>query len=199
MKKWFSVLCCSFLLTSMAMAADQAPDEVIKKTAGEVLTAIRNDPAMQAGDKQKIYTLIEEKILPNFDLDRVNRLVLGKHWKTATAEQKIAFRKEFREFVMRTYAAALSEYKGQEIQYKQFRAEDGAKIVTVNTQISQPSGPPLAVDYHLGKTNDGWKVFDIVVENVSLVANYRGQFSSEIEQGSLDSLIKKLAEKNKTR
>lgn len=177
--------------------ADVTADELVKKTAEDVLTTIKNDKDIQAGSQQKIFALAEEKILPNFDFDRVCRMVLGKNWKAATPEQQAAFQKEFRSLLLRTYASALGKYKNQVIEYKPSRAEPGAKNVSVKTQILQPGGQPVAVDYSLVKVDDGWKVYDIVIESVSLVTNYRSQFSNEIRTNGLDSLNKKLAEKNK--
>jgi len=139
----------------------------------------------------------KKKILPNFDFEKVSRLVLGKNWTNATPEQKTAFQAEFKTLLLRTYATALSKYKNQTIEYKPFRMEAGADTATVKTAIQQSGGDPISVDYSLGKKADDWKVFDIVIEGVSLVTNYRSQFAQEIRQNGLDSLTKKLADKNK--
>ncbi|HYN53247.1 MAG TPA: ABC transporter substrate-binding protein [Methylotenera sp.] len=191
-----SLLTSSFLYFGIANA-ETTPDALVKQTADEVLTIIKNDKAIQAGNQQQLYSVVEEKILPNFDFDRVCRMVLGKNWKTATPEQQVSFQKEFRSLLLRTYASALGKYKDQVIEYKPLRAEPDAKNVSVKTQILQPGGQPVAVDYSLVKGANGWKVYDIVIENVSLVTNYRSQFSNEIRQNGLDSLNKKLADKNK--
>ena len=164
--------------------------------ADDVLTIIKNDREIQAGNQQKLYAVIEEKILPNFDFDRVCRMVLGKNWKSATPEQQAIFQKEFRSLLLRTYSSALSKYKDQVIEYKPMRYEVDEKNVSVKTQILQSGGQPIAVDYSLVKGTAGWKVYDIVIESVSLVTNYRSQFSNEIRQNGLDSLNKKLADKN---
>jgi phospholipid transport system substrate-binding protein len=178
-----------------ALAAE-SPDELVKRTADDVLTIIKNDKDIQAGNQTKIFALAEEKILPNFNFDRVSRLVLGKNWTKATPDQKAAFQTEFRTLLLRTYATALSKYKNQTIEYKPLRLVDGANTADVKTTILQPGGQPIAVDYALEKQSDTWKVYDIVIEGVSLVTNYRGQFTQEIRQNGLDSLIKKLADKN---
>lgn len=177
--------------------ADMAPDVLVKQTADDVLTIIKNDKEIQAGNQQKLYAVAEEKILPNFDFDRVCRMVLGKNWKAATPEQQASFQKEFRSLLLRTYSVALGKYKDQVIEYKPMRIEPDAKNVTVKTQILQSGGQPVAVDYSLVKSGLSWKVYDIVIENVSLVTNYRSQFSSEIRQNGIDSLNTKLADKNK--
>jgi len=195
MKKWWMAV-AMWLLSGVAMAG-MTPDQLVKKTADDVIEVIKNDKDIQAGNQQKIFALAEEKILPNFDFEKVSRLVLGKNWTNATPEQKTAFQAEFKTLLLRTYATALSKYKNQTIEYKPFRMEAGADSATVKTAIQQPGGDPISVDYSLGKKADDWKVFDIVIEGVSLVTNYRSQFAQEIRQNGLDSLTKKLADKNK--
>ena len=202
MKPVFKFLAKATLLISSIVAfntasAEIAPDVLVKQTADEVLTIIKNDKEIQAGNRRQLFAVVEEKILPNFDFDRVCRMVLGKNWKIATPEQQVSFQKEFRSLLLRTYATALSKYKNQVIEYKPLHIEPDGKNATVKTQIIQAGGPPVAVDYSLGKSDAGWKVYDIVIENVSLVTNYRSQFSSEIRQNGIDSLNKKLADKNK--
>ncbi len=191
------ILSAGLMAGSGAAMAEMTADELVKQTAEDVLNTIKNDKDIQSGNQQKIFALAEEKILPNFDFERVCRMVLGKNWKSATPEQQAVFQKEFRSLLLRTYATALGKYKNQVIEYKPMRAEPGAKNVSVKTQILQPGGQPIAVDYSLVKDDNGWKVYDIVIESVSLVTNYRSQFSNEIRTNGLDSLNKKLAEKNK--
>lgn len=202
MKTFLSFL-TSAVLSLMLVAspgvamADISAEELVKQTADDVLNTIKNDKDIQAGNQQKIFALAEEKILPNFDFERVCRMVLGKNWKTASPDQQAMFQKEFRSLLLRTYAVALGKYRNQVIEFKPLRAEPDAKNVSVKTQILQPGGQPIAVDYSLVKVDGGWKVYDIVIESVSLVTNYRSQFSNEIRTNGLDSLNKKLAEKNK--
>lgn len=195
MKKLLLVL--SMLCFSLTSFAIESPDELVKRTAEDVLATVKSDADIQAGDQAKIFALAEEKIVPNFNFDKVSRLVLGKNWTKATAEQKTAFQTEFRTLLIRTYATALSKYKNQTIEYKPLRMAEGANTVSVKTAIVQPGGQPIAVDYSLEKKADAWKVYDIVIEGVSLVTNYRGQFAQEIRQNGIDSLIKKLGDKNK--
>lgn len=198
MKTFTHILLVAILaLVSQFAMADVTPDALVKSTADDVLAIVKTDKDIQAGDQKKIFQLAEEKILPNFDFDRVCRLVLGKNWNTATKQQQADFQREFRSLLLRTYATALSKYRNQTIQYKPLRAQPDDKDVTVKTLILQPGGQPVAVDYTLGKVADGWKVYDIVIEGVSLVTNYRSQFSDEVRQSGMDSLIAKLAEKNK--
>lgn len=202
MKTFLSLLTSAVLSLMLVMlpgvaTAEISAEDLVKQTADDVLNTIKNDKDIQAGNQQKIFALAEEKILPNFDFERVCRMVLGKNWKTATPEQQAVFQKEFRSLLLRTYAVALGKYRNQVIEFKPLRAEPDAKNVSVKTQILQPGGQPIAVDYSLVKVENGWKVYDIVIESVSLVTNYRSQFSNEIRTNGLDSLNKKLAEKNK--
>ena len=194
MKKLLIAL--SMLCLSISAFAIEAPDELVKRTAEDVLATVKSDADIQAGNQEKIFALAEEKIVPNFNFDKVSRLVLGKNWTKASPEQKTAFQSEFRTLLIRTYATALSKYKNQTIEYKPLRMAEGADNVSVKTAILQPGGQPIAVDYSLEKKADTWKVYDIVIEGVSLVTNYRGQFAQEIRQNGLDSLIKKLEDKN---
>ena len=183
---------------SMTMAEVVAPDVLVKKTADEVLEIVKNDKDIQAGNQKKIFDLAETKILPNFDFERVCRLVLGRNWATASDEQKAQFQKEFRSLLLRTYSSALSKYQNQTIEYMPFRLQPDATRATVKTRILQPGGQPIGLDYALEKGPNGWKGFDIVIEDVSLVTNYRSQFNNEIRQvGGMDGLIQRLADKNK--
>jgi phospholipid transport system substrate-binding protein len=185
------------LFANVAMAnIDMAPDVLVKQTADDVLAIVKNDKDIQAGNQQKLFAVVEEKILPNFDFDRVCRMVLGKNWKLASPEQQAFFQKEFRSLLLRTYATALGKYRDQVIEYRPMQTDASEKNVTVKTQIIQKGGQPIAVDYSLVKGPAGWKVYDITIESVSLVTNYRSQFSSEIRQNGIDSLNKKLADKN---
>jgi len=201
MKAIVKILCLAGLglglFANVAMAnIDMAPDVLVKQTADDVLAIVKNDKDIQAGNQQKLFAVVEEKILPNFDFDRVCRMVLGKNWKSASPEQQALFQKEFRSLLLRTYATALGKYRDQVIEYRPMQTDASEKNVTVKTQIIQKGGQPIAVDYSLVKGPAGWKVYDITIENVSLVTNYRSQFSSEIRQNGLDSLNKKLADKN---
>jgi phospholipid transport system substrate-binding protein len=196
MKRFLTAL--SLLVVTTASYAMESPDELVKRTAEDVLASVKVDKDIQAGNQEKLFALAEEKILPNFDFEKVSRLVLGKNWTKATPDQKAAFQTEFKTLLLRTYAVALSKYKNQTIEYKPLRMVDGSNDATVKTLILQQGGQPIAVDYDLSKKSDAWKVHDIVIEGVSLVTNYRSQFAQEIRQNGMDSLIKKLADKNKS-
>ncbi|OGV74052.1 MAG: toluene tolerance protein [Methylophilales bacterium RIFCSPHIGHO2_02_FULL_57_10] len=185
------------LFSATATAEAVAPDVLVKNTANEVLEIVKKDKDIQSGDMRKITALAEEKILPHFDFDRMSRIVLGKNWRHASKEQQEAFIKEFRTLLVRTYSSALAKYRNQTIEYKPLRTQPGDEEVTVKTRILQPGGPPVPVDYTLEKSGDEWKVIDVVIEGVSLVTNYRGQFSTEIRDNGMDGLIQRLVDKNK--
>lgn len=187
-----------FCATSAAVAAEVAPDELIKETSQDVLEIIKKDKDIQAGSKQKIYALVDAKVLPHFDFKRMTQLAVGKSWRQATPAQQDALVKEFRTLLVRTYSTSLSTYKNQTIDYKPLRMSPGDTDVTVKTMVKQPGGQPVPIDYGLQKNPDGWKVYDVVVDNISLVTNYRGSFASEIRQTGIDGLIKVLVEKNRT-
>jgi phospholipid transport system substrate-binding protein len=188
----------ALIFVSINLFANIGPDELVRKTADDVISIIKQDKDIQAGDTNKIYKLAEEKILPNFDFERISRLVLGKAWRTATDDQKTQFKYEFKNLLLRTYAVALSKYKDQKIEYKPLRMKPTDEIVTVKTEIIQSGAQPIDVDYALAKQDNGWLVIDIIIEGVSLVTNYRSQFASEIKRNGMESLIKELANKNKT-
>lgn len=194
--KWLATA-AFFLFTVTAGAEPMAPDVLVKTTANDVLEIIKKDKDIQSGDMKKITALAEEKILPHFDFDAMSKSVLGKNWREATKEQQAQFVAEFRTLLVRTYASALAKYRNQTIEYKPLRAEPGDTRVTVKTQIIQPGGPPLPVDYTLKLTGDTWKVVDVTIEGVSLVTNYRGQFANELKQTDMAGLIQRIADKNK--
>lgn len=187
------------MIAYSAIAQAIVPADVfVKSVADEVLSIVKKDKDIQNGDQAKVFALAEEKIVPNFNFDHVCKLVLGKNFSKATKEQQEAFEREFRSLLIRTYASALSKYRNQTIEYKPLREAADDKQVVIKTLILQPGGQPLGVDYSVEQVGDAWKVYDITIEGVSLVTNYRGQFSSEIRQGGMDGLIQKLVDKNKS-
>ncbi len=183
--------------TATAVATEMAPDALVKETSRDVLEIVKKDKDIQTGDKQKIYALVDAKVLPHFDFKRMTQLAVGKHWRQATPAQQDELVKEFRALLVRTYSISLTAYKNQTIDYRPLRMQPGDTDVTVKTVVNQPGGQPIPIDYNLQKTADGWKVYDVVVDNVSLVTNYRGSFASEIRQSGIDGLIKVLVDKNR--
>ena len=195
------IMCCTSLMMvgamSFAQAELQAPDALIKNTAQEVLAIVKQDKDIQAGSQKKVLELVDAKVLPHFNFTRMTKLAVGKHWRTATAPQKQALETEFRNMLVRTYTKAFTVYRDQEVEIKPLKVADNATEVTVKTMIVKPGTPSIPVNYDMEKTPEGWKVFDLVVEGVSLVTSYRSTFSEQIQKGGIDGLIKTLVEKNK--
>jgi phospholipid transport system substrate-binding protein len=173
-----------------------APDALITNTVKEVIAIIKQDKDIQAGDQKKINALVDAKVLPHFDFQRMTQLAVGKYWRTATTEQKQALVTEFRNMLVRTYTKVFTVYRDQTVEVKPFRMAPDDTEVTVKTIISKPGSQVIQVDYELKKAADSWKVFDISIEGVSMVMSYRGTFASQIQESGIDGLIKTLSDKN---
>lgn len=178
-------------------AAEVAPDVLVKTTAQEVLEILKKDKDVKTNQK-KILDLVDAKVLPHFDFEHMTALAVGKYWRQATPVQQQALTKEFRTMLVRTYSSSLANYKNQVIEYRPFSMGPGETDVTVKTKVIQAGGPPIPIDYNLSKTSQGWKVYDVVVDNASLVTVYRGSFAAEIRKGGIDALVNSMAEKNHT-
>ena len=184
-------------LHAEAIAADVQPDKLIDSTVQEVILLVKLDKDIRAGDQKKILALVDAKVLPHFDFERMTKLAVGKHWRTATPEQKRALATEFRNMLVRTYTKVFTVYSDQTVEVKPLKlATEATDEATVKTLINKPGTPSIPVDYEMKKTDNKWKVFDISIEGVSMVMSYRGTFTSQIEQGGIDGLIKTLSEKN---
>jgi phospholipid transport system substrate-binding protein len=176
-----------------ALADDTPPDVLARTTTQEVMAILKQDKDIQTGNLNKAYQLIEAKILPNFDFNRMTQLVIGKHWARATAKQKQALVTEFRNLLVRTYASALVAFNNQTVDFKPLIMKPDDTDVTVRTEVRQPGGQPIPIEYSMYKTAFGWKVYDVAIDNVSLVNNYRASFSNTIRQNGIDGLIKTLS------
>jgi len=196
MKRHFIGLVFLAFFTSSVHAAEMPPDVLVKETAQDVLAIVKKDKDIQAGSQKKIMDLVEAKVLPHFDFKLMTQYAVGKHWRHANTAQQEALVNEFRTLLVRTYSTSLSAYKNQTIEYKPLKMQPSDTDVTVKTQVVQPGGQPIPIDYSLQKEANGWKVYDVVVDNVSLVTNYRGSFGTEIRKSGIDGLIKTLTEKN---
>jgi phospholipid transport system substrate-binding protein len=184
-------------LHPLAAVAQSDPMEVVRSTSERVLAEVQGRKKELNESPGKIYPLVEEIVLPRFDFVRMSQLVLGKYWRRATPEQRKEFVAEFRELLVRTYATALLNYSGQEIEYPpiQWRPEDGR--VMVKTVLREKGAPPLPIDYKLYLQGEEWKVYDVVIDNLSLVSTYRTNYASKIRRYKLSGLIKMLAERNR--
>ena len=187
-----------FAVTSFALAQDAAaPDALVRSITHEVLTILKQDKGVQAGDPGKIAAVIETKVLPHFELTRMTQLAMGRNWRTATPEQQKTLTAEFMTLLVRTYSTALATYRDQVIDVKPLRAAPDATEVTVKSDVRRSGAQPITIDYDLGKTAAGWKVFDVKVAGVSLVTTYRETFANEVRENGIDGLIKSLAIKNR--
>ncbi|HHH39549.1 MAG TPA: ABC transporter substrate-binding protein [Sedimenticola sp.] len=179
-------------------AAKEDPYALVKQTADRVLAEIASRKEELTRNPGRIYGLVDDIVLPRFDFYRMSRLVLGRYWRRATDPERAAFVREFRELLVRTYATALLSYSGQKIEYLPGHVAPGARRVKVNTQVREPGAPPIPIDYSLYLDDKGeWKVYDVSIDGVSLVSNYRSSFSSQIRRYKLSGLIQRLAERNR--
>ncbi len=186
------------LLVPVAQAQEPAPDVLVKSITEEVVAVLKQDKDIQAGNPKKIEELIEAKVLPHFNFTRMTRIAMARNWRLATPEQQKELTAEFKTLLVRTYSTALSNYRDQLIDYKPLRAKPEDVDVTVRSEVKQSgSSQPVAIDYEMEKTPNGWKVYDVKVGGVSLVTTYRDTFASEVKERGVDGLIKSLAAKNR--
>ena len=192
-------LALAFALVAVSAMAQEAPDALVKRVSEEVLAIIKSDPKVQAGDQARIREVVETKLLPNFDFERITALAMGRNWRQATPEQQKQLIDQFRALLVRTYSGALTQYRDQTMDYKPLRADANATDVTVKTEVIRQGQAPVQIDYGMTKTASGWKVYDVIVGGVSLVTNYRDEFNEQIKSGGVDGLIKTLAAKNQAK
>jgi len=185
-------------LAGVAQAAEeQSPEALVKQVTAEVLDAVKSDKQLAAGDREKVLKLAEEKVMPHIDFEETTRLAVGRAWSQASAEQKKALVTEFRRMLVRVYSNAIQPYQGQTVQVSPVRMKPGDTEATVHNTFKRASGgAPVGFDYSMRKTEQGWKIYDIVVEGVSLVLTYRSEFDAVVKQEGVDGLIKRLATKN---
>lgn len=180
-----------------AHAADEGPDTLIKRVATEVLDTVKADPTMQAGDLQKVMTLVDNKIMPNVNFERMTASAVGRFWRQASPEQQKQLQTEFKTLLVRTYSGALSQVKDQSLSFRPLRAAPTDTEVVVRSEV-RGRGDPVQLDYRLEKADSGWKIYDLNVMGVWLVETYRTQFAQEINANGIDGLIASLAKRNRT-
>ncbi|TNF62252.1 MAG: ABC transporter substrate-binding protein [Burkholderiales bacterium] len=184
-------------LAGPARAQVEAPDALVKRISTEALEAVKADPAIQAGDLNRIMALVDSKIMPNVNFARMTSSAVGRFWRQATPEQKEKLQAEFKTLLVRTYSGALGEVKDQTLSFRPMRARAEDTEVVVRSEV-RGRGDPIQLDYRLEKTADGWKIYDINVLGLWLVDTYRTQFAQEINANGIDGLIATLAERNKS-
>jgi phospholipid transport system substrate-binding protein len=196
--RWGRALAFATLAFAASAAfAQEAPDALVKRVSQEVLQIIRTDARVQAGDQARIRELIETKLLPYLDFERMAALAVGRHWRTATPEQQKRLMEEFKSLLVRTYSGARNQFRDETIDYKPLRMNPSDTDVIVRTSVSKPGGQPVEIAYSMEKTPSGWKAYDVVVAGVSLVTNYRDEFNGIVQSSGVDGLIKTLSEKNR--
>ena len=176
--------------------AQQTPDALIQRMSTEVIDAVKADRAIQAGDVSRITALVDAKVMPNVNFQRMTASAVGRYWRQATPEQQKRLQEEFKTLLIRTYSGALKEVRDQTVQLKPTRASADAPEIVVRTEV-RGSGDPIQLDYRLEKSTGSWKIYDVNVLGVWLVENYRNSFAQEIGARGIDGLIARLAEKNK--
>ena len=194
---WVGVL---LACVSLGVRADMPePEALIRNTVDEVLAIVKQDKDIQTGNKKKVTELVDAKVLPHFNFTHMTRLAVGKNWRNATPEQKKVLEIEFRNLLVRTYTTAFTTYKDQEVEVKPLKMANDATEVTMKTFILNKGKQPLPVNYDMEKTASGWKVYDLSIEGVSLVTNYRGTFAEQVQKSGIDGLIKTLVENNQAK
>ncbi len=195
--RWGRAAAAALAFAAAPALAQEAPDALVKRVSQEVLQIIKSDPLVQAGNEARIREVIETKLLPNFNFQRMTSLAMGRNWRAANPDQQKRLVEEFRTLLVRTYSGALNQYRNETIDYKPLRMAAADTDVTVRTAVMKPGGNPVQIDYSMEKLPDGWKAYDVIVGGVSLVTNYRDEFNEQIKAGGVDGLIKTLADRNK--
>ena len=200
MKKVIALSLLLFMLVNGALwAAVVPPQDVVQDTSTRMLSALRQNYVALKEDSSQIYGLVDQIVLPNFDFELMSRWVLGRAWQQATPEQRRRFSGEFRTLLVRTYAKALLEYANEDVRVlPQPGAADGSET-TVKTEVRLKASQPIQINYSMHLGNDAWKVYDVTVDGVSLVTNYRGTFATQIRDSGLDAVIADLQQRNNTR
>lgn len=199
MNKFFAIigLSISCLAFTGNVSAQEAPDVLVKRISQEVMDAARNDKEIQGGNQKHVLELVDTKVLPYVDFQRMTALAAGRFWREATPEQQKQLANEFRTLLVYTYSGAITQIRDQKLEFKPMRVESDTEV-EVRSQVIQPrGGEPIQLSYRLEKTPAGWKVFDMNVLGAWLVETYKSSFASEINRGGIDGLIKTLSEKNK--
>jgi phospholipid transport system substrate-binding protein len=200
-RNWTRLVATALVLTlnltlPLARAAEEAPDELIRRLSMEVLSTIKADKDVQSGDVRKIINFVDTTIMPKVNFLRMTASAVGRSWRQATPEQQKRLQEEFKNLLVRTYAGALSQVQDQTINVKPLRSQAGDTEVIVRTEILG-RGEPIQLDYRMEKTAGGWKIYDLNVLGVWLVETYRTQFAQEISARGIDGLIATLALRNK--
>ena len=196
-KQLFAIATVSLAFNAHAAGpANEAPDALVKRISQDVIETAKSDKAIQAGDTKKVMQLVETKILPYVDSDRMTSLAAGRFWRDATPEQKKQLSEQFRTLLIYTYSGALSQIKNETVDFQPLRADPSDTEVEVRSKVNMTRGEPITLNYRVAKGAAGWKIYDINVMGAWLVETYKSTFASEIGKGGVDGLIKKLHDRN---
>ncbi len=183
-----------------AAQSSASPQALIEDTAQQMQQALRANRQTLQADRSKIYGLVHQIVLPHFDFELMSQWVLGKHWRQATPEQRAQFTEQFRTLLVRSYAGALLEYADDKITYPaQPPVAEGVQETSVNSVVQVKNSDPININYSLRYRNGVWKIYDVTVNGVSLVINYRSTFANQIRDGGMDSVIQDLRQRNATK
>ena len=186
-----------FFFAASASAQPEAPDALVKRVSQEILDLAKTDQQIQAGNQQRIMEIVQSKIIPYVNFQRMTAMASGRYWREATPEQQAALISEFRTLLVFTYSGAITQIRNQKLDFKPLRADPGDTEVEVRTSVIQPRGEAMQLNYRLEKTANGWKIYDVNILGVWLVETYKGSFASEISKSGIDGLIKALSDRNR--
>jgi phospholipid transport system substrate-binding protein len=198
MKRWLALILPFALLLPLARASAEAPDALIRRLSVDIIERIKSDKDLQAGDFRKLSDFVDATVMPHVDFQRMTALAVGRNWRSATPEQQKQLMAEFRVLLLRTYSGALSSVKDQSVRMKPLRADPADTEVIVRSEVVQPRGEPIQLDYRLQKSGEAWKIYDVNVLGVWLVETYRNQFAQEVSARGIDGLIRSLSDKNRS-
>lgn len=200
--KFFKTLPVCFTLVLLfisegASAQQEAPDVLVKRISQEILDLAKTDQQIQAGNQQRIMEVVQSKILPHVDFQRMTAMASGRFWRDATPEQQSALTNEFRTLLIHTYSGAITQIRNHRLDFKPLRADPNDTEVEVKTSVVQSRGEAMQLNYRLEKTSSGWKIYDVNILGAWLVETYKASFATEISKGGIDGLIKVLADRNR--
>ena len=193
-------VCFALLFLFMAggaSAQQEAPDALVKRISQELLELAKTDQQIQAGNQQRIMEVVQSKIIPHVNFQRMTAMASGRFWREATPEQQAALTTEFRLLLIHTYSGAITQIRNQKLDFKPFRADPDDTEVEVRTSVVQARGEAMQLNYRLEKTANGWKIYDVNILGAWLVETYKGSFATEIGKSGFDGLIKTLADRNR--
>lgn len=196
MKRLLSVFLAALVLGASSAAGAGEATDLVKQTSGRMLAALESKRSQVDGNPAIVYSLVDKILVPHFDFERITRAAVGKNWKQASSKQQGELTSEFQQVLVRTYATSLLKYSGEEIRYLPEKSGSREGTVTVSTQVRDGGAPPIPIDYSLYRNGSRWLVYDVKIDGVSLVSNYRSSFASQVRSGGIDGLIKSLKQKN---